>query len=199
VTTKDAKPKRTRKKVAQAVPKVSLEGAPEQAPDPSPAGSDPEPGSPPWDGLAPGETMRIVVFELDAMRYALPIEVVQEIQQIVAVSELPDETGAVIGVINLRGTVVPAIDLRRLVGLSAREYDLQTPMVFVRTTHGVVALVVDEVDDVIEVSAASVQAPSSLYALADRLLCVCRLEGGLVFVFDIDRLVGADVVAAGRR
>jgi chemotaxis signal transduction protein len=59
--------------------------------------------------------------------------------------------------------------------------------------------VVDEVDDVIEVSAASVQAPSSLYALADRLLCVCRLESGLVFVFDIDRLVGADVVAAGRR
>jgi purine-binding chemotaxis protein CheW len=141
---------------------------------------------------------RIIVFRLESQRYALPIEVVQEIQQIVAFSDLPDSSPAVVGVINLRGQVVPAVDLRLLVGLPAIAYGLQTPMVFVRTSRGVVSLIVDEVEDVVEVPAGSTQAPSKMSALADRLLCVVRLDTDLIFVFDIDRLVPPEAASAGR-
>lgn len=139
---------------------------------------------------------RIVVFMLDGQRYALPIETVQEIQQLVAISGLPDASPAVIGVINLRGVVVAVVDLRLLVGLPSLEYGLRTPMLFVRTARGLVALIVDEVEDVMEVPQGSAQPPSSMYALSDRLLCVVRLEIGIVFVFDIDRLVPCEALAA---
>jgi purine-binding chemotaxis protein CheW len=134
---------------------------------------------------------RILLFVMDEQRYGLPIEVVQEIQQIVALSEIPDDSGGVVGVINLRGVVVPVMDLRLMLGLAPKEYHLQTPMVFTRTPRGLVALVVDEVADVVEVPSGSVQVPSGVLALADRLLGVCRLDDGPAFVLDVERLVPA--------
>jgi purine-binding chemotaxis protein CheW len=132
---------------------------------------------------------RLVVFGLEEQRYALPLDAVQEIQQIVAFSEIPDSASSVVGVINLRGEVIPAVDLRLVVGMPAREYDLQTPMVIARTGRGLVAFVVDSVEDVVEVSSADIQPPSPVYALADRLRGVCRLEDGIVFVFDVETLL----------
>jgi purine-binding chemotaxis protein CheW len=150
------------------------------------------------DGPAVLEPGRIVVFRVEGQRYALPIDAVQEIQQIVAMSEVPDASAAVLGVINLRGTIVPALDLRALVGLEPKAYGLQTPMVFTRTAQGLVALVVDEVEDVVEVPTGMIQPASGVYALAERLSGVCRLEGGLVFVFDVDALVPPALVDVGR-
>ena len=60
------------------------------------------------------------------------------------------------------------------------------------------ALIVDEVEDVVDVPPDSMQAPSGVYALADRLVGVCRLADGLVFVFDIDALIPAEAARAGR-
>jgi chemotaxis signal transduction protein len=89
------------------------------------------------------------------------------------------------------------MDIRRLLGLPAREYGLQTPMIFTRTPRGLVALIVDEVEDVVEVPAGCMQEPSAGYDLADKLLSTCRLDERLIFVFDIDRLVPAS--RGGRR
>jgi purine-binding chemotaxis protein CheW len=132
---------------------------------------------------------RLVVFGLEGQRYALPLDAVQEIQQIVAFSDIPDGSSSVVGVINLRGEVVPAVDLRLVVGMPAREYDLQTPMIIARTARGLVAFVVDNVEDVVEVSVTDIQPPSSVYELADRLCGVCRLDDGIVFVFDVETLL----------
>jgi purine-binding chemotaxis protein CheW len=140
---------------------------------------------------------RLVVFGLDGQRYALPLDAVQEIQQIVAFSDVPDASSSVVGLVNLRGEVVPAVDLRRVVGMPSRAYDLQTPMIIARTGQGLVAFVVDSVEDVVEVSVTDVQPPSSVYELADRLRGVCRLEDGIVFVFDVETLVPG--ARAGRK
>jgi purine-binding chemotaxis protein CheW len=153
----------------------------------------PTPAASPADDAVPGweapDFGRLVVFGLDGQRYALPLDAVQEIQQIVAFSDIPDGSSSVVGVINLRGEVVPAVDLRLVVGMPAREYDLQTPMVIARTGRGLVAFVVDSVEDVVEVSATDIQPPSSVYELADRLCGVCRLDEGIVFVFDVETLL----------
>lgn len=172
-------------------------------PKPKKTGDAIEPSRGGSDDIAPSgadglELERIIVFSMEGQRYALPIDVVQEIQQIVAFSEIPDHQAAVVGVINVRGQVVPAVDLRLLVGMPAKEYGLQTPMLFVRTVKGLVALIVDEVEDVIEVPPNSSQEPSRMYALADKLLSVVTLDTDLVFVFDIDRLVPPEAVGAGR-
>jgi purine-binding chemotaxis protein CheW len=160
----------------------------------TPARGKAAPAAPPQDAPPAWEAPefdRLVVFGLEGQRYALPLEAVQEIQQIVAFSEIPDGSTSVVGVINLRGDVVPAVDLRLVVGMPVREYDLQTPMVIARTGRGLVAFMVDTVEDVVEVSGADIQPPSPVYALADRLLGVCRLDDGIVFVFDVDTLLPA--------
>jgi purine-binding chemotaxis protein CheW len=138
---------------------------------------------------------RIVVFTLENQRYALPVDRVQEIQQIVEPTLLPDASASLLGLVDLRGRVLPLLDLRRLLRMPGAPYDLQTPMVIARTGEQLVAMVVDEVDDVIDVPAGCVQRPSGMYELADRMLGVCRLGEGLVFILDMETLVPEEQVA----
>jgi purine-binding chemotaxis protein CheW len=142
--------------------------------------------------------VRAVAFFLGGQRYALPIERVNEIQQIVAFSDVPNNGSAVVGMVNLRGHVIPAVDMRRLVGLPEQPYGLETPMIIVSSTDHVVALVVDEVEDVLELPAECMQDTPPLHALASRMLGVCRLPDGLLNILDVDRLLTGDAIGEGR-
>jgi purine-binding chemotaxis protein CheW len=148
------------------------------------------------DGLLAGAVQQAVTFQLAGQLYGLPIEVVQEIQQIAEFTPLPDTAPALLGLIDLRGTVVPAIDLRLLVGLEAPPSTLETPMIFCHVRGHLVCLIVDAVEDVIELPIAGIQPASGLYALADRMLGMCRLPQGLVLLLDIERLVPDSTLAA---
>jgi chemotaxis signal transduction protein len=145
---------------------------------------------------APAATMRILTFRLDDQLFAIPIGYVQEIQQIVELMPLPDAAPALVGMLDLRGAVVPAIDLRTLVGMPRREYTLETPMVFCHVHGRTVCLIVDMVEDVVEVPSSSLQPASKLYAMADRMIGVCRLDQGLVMIFDPERLVPDEALVA---
>lgn len=132
---------------------------------------------------------RAVAFFLDTQRYALPIDRVQEIQQIVAFSEVPGGGSGVVGMINLRGHVIPAVDLRRIVGLASQEYHLETPMIICRIKGQLVALVVDEVQDVLELPEGCLQAAPPMHALSSKMIGVARLGDGLVYLLDLDLLL----------
>lgn len=132
---------------------------------------------------------QVVVFFLGGQRFALPIGRVQEIQQIVAFSEVPNTSGGVVGMVNLRGQVIPAIDLRRLVGMPSEDYHLETPMVICRIGEQLVALVVDEVQDVMDLPEDCMQEAPPLHALSSKMLGVARLHDGLVYVLDLDLLL----------
>jgi len=139
---------------------------------------------------------RAVAFYLGEQRYALPIDRVQEIQQIVAFSEVPSGGLGVVGMINLRGHVIPAVDLRQLVGMSRQDYDLETPMIICRIGAHLLALVVDEVEDVLELPAGCLQAAPPMHALASKMLGVARLDDGLVYLLDLDALL-AGIISVG--
>jgi purine-binding chemotaxis protein CheW len=140
---------------------------------------------------------RIVTFFLGGQRYAFPIDRVREIQQIVEFSDVPEGGRGIVGMVNLRGAVIPAIDMRRLVGMEQREYTLETPMVIAEINRELVALVVDEVQDVFELPPDCIAEPPSLHKLSDKMLGVARLADGLVYVLDLDRLLGAGFHGGG--
>jgi len=94
------------------------------------------------------DVARAVTFRLAGQLYGLRIEDIQEIQQIAELLPLPDSHPALVGLIEIRGRVVPAIDLRLLVGLEAAPYSLETPMIFCRVRDQLVCLIVDTVEDV---------------------------------------------------
>lgn len=139
---------------------------------------------------------RAVTFRLDGQLYGLPLDAVLEIQHLVEPMPLPDSDPSLMGLIDLRGVVVPAINLRVLVGLEARPFTLQTPMIFCRLRGHFVALVVDSVEDVVTLPMAEMQAPSGLYSLADKMLGMVRIPQGLVLFLDVERLVPAAVASA---
>jgi purine-binding chemotaxis protein CheW len=122
---------------------------------------------------------------------------VREIQQIVAFSEVPAGGTGVVGMVNLRGQVIPAVDMRRLVGLDAHEYSLETPMVIADVRGAPIALIVDEVQDVFELPPDCLQDAPALHGLSAKMLGVARLEDGLVYILDIERLIGVDLFGRG--
>lgn len=138
-----------------------------------------------------------VAFFLGGQRYALPIDRVQEIQQIVAFSEVPSGGSGVVGMVNLRGNVIPAIDLRRLVGLATEEYVLETPMIICRVRGQMMALIVDEVQDVIELPEGCLQAAPRMHALSSKMIGVCRMPDGLIYLLDLDLLMAGSMPSLG--
>ncbi len=172
-----------RKKRQDPTPEPTIETVAQSEPAPT---ADSEDASLP---ASPPVLTRMVAFHLADQRYGFPIESVQEIQQIVALAQIPDETGVVLGLINLRGSVVPAIDLRLLLGMQPIERTLETPMVICRSASGLVAFIVDGVDDVTELPEGCLQPPPQMHSLSGRMLGVCRLEEGMVFLFDVDRIL----------
>lgn len=134
---------------------------------------------------------RAVAFRLAGQLYGLPIDRVDEIQQLAELLPLPDDDPALVGLIELRGAVIPVLDLRALVGLDEAPYTLETPMVFCTAGSHRVCLIVDSVEDVVDLPPQSIQPPSGMYALADKMLGTVRLPQGVLMLLDVDRLVPA--------
>lgn len=135
------------------------------------------------------QSVSALVFTAAGQRYALPIDRVREVQQIVAFAEVPDETGKVIGMIDIRGEIVPAIDFRMLLGLSPERYTLETPMIVACSSRGPVALVVEAVDTVVDLPTSSAEPLPAIHPLAPRMLGVYRLGDALAFLLDVDALL----------
>lgn len=132
---------------------------------------------------------RIVTFTLDGERYGLPIEEVQEIQQIVEFHEIARGGDGVLGTINLRGEVLPVLDLAQWLGLAPIARDLETPMIIVSTPSVRAALVVEAVDDVVGVQDSQVQSSPQLHPLSAVMHGVACVDDELVHLVDATRML----------
>jgi len=101
-------------------------------------------------------------FTLGNEHYGVDILNVQEIRGYDGVTRIPDAPEYIKGVINLRGTIVPVMDLRLKLGLEHANYDPFTVMIVINFNQRVVALVVDSVSDVIELDPSQLRAPPEL-------------------------------------
>src|ERR1700677_2286337 len=130
----------------------------------------------------------------------LDVQEVLRSQQMTAVPQAPE---VIEGLINLRGQIVTAIDMRRRLGLLPRTGD-QTPMnMVVRTLDGAVSLVVDEIGDVLEMDAGTYERPPENLNPAARELIrgVYKLKEQLLLVLDTERAVevgGTDTTRNGK-
>jgi purine-binding chemotaxis protein CheW len=136
-------------------------------------------------------SQQFCTFFLDGHVFGTPVPKVQEVIQHQDMTKVPLAPDVVSGLINLRGQIVSAIDLRRRLGLPEREAG-QLPMnVVVRTSDGAVSLLVDEIGDVIEVDEDTLEAPpETLQGFAREVVRgVYKLSGRLLLALDIDRIV----------
>lgn len=136
-------------------------------------------------------SQQFCTFFLDGHVFGTPVPKVQEVILHQEMTRVPLAPGVISGLINLRGQIVSAIDLRRRLGLPERP-EGQLPMnVVVRTGDGAVSLLVDEIGDVIEVEEETLESPPETLQGFGREVVrgVYKLSGRLLLALDIDRVV----------
>lgn len=140
----------------------------------------------------------LLTFSLGAEEYALDLHRVREIRTYGGITPIPNAPPAVEGVTNLRGDIVPIVDVRARLGLPPSRRNRFTVMVIVETSRRLAGLVVDSVSDVIEVDPDVLTQAPELGADVDVtfLASIARRDEQLVLVLDIDRLVAVEEIAA---
>lgn len=127
----------------------------------------------------------VLVVDVGGHRSGLPAEVVQELQRMVAVVPLPGAPVVVDGVIDVRGAVVPVIDMRARFGLSRRPPAPSEHLVLIQAGDRSVALRVDRVLDLVEIASGAVASASGL-PRGPHLRGVTRLADGLLLIHDVE-------------
>lgn len=140
-----------------------------------------------------------LTFVCDGQEYGVEILRVQEIKGWERVTRVPHSADFVLGVMNLRGTIVPVVDLRRRFGLEARAFDSSTVVIVVHANNlsgeRTVGLVVDAVSEVYNFEENSVRPPPEFGASLERAFVngIASIENKMVMLLDIDKLVGSAV------
>ena len=134
-------------------------------------------------------TSQFCTFYLDNLLFGVDLQEVQEVIRNLEMTQVPLAPAVVRGLINLRGQIVPAIDLRRLLNLPPREGEHVRFSIVARTQQGPVSLQVDEIGDVVDLGTAGFEAPPGNVAPAVRKLVrgVYRLQNRLLLVLDTSR------------
>lgn len=144
-----------------------------------------------------------VHFHIGRMGFLLGIQQVQEVMMAQAMTPVPLASPLIAGLINLRGQIVPAIDLRIALGEPPADR-LAAMDVVVRSDAGAFALLVDEVHDVLETTPTMLTDPPANLSgtLRELTTAVCKRPGQLLLVMDlrgVERLIEADSQATSRR
>ena len=134
-------------------------------------------------------TLQFCTFYLDKVLFGVELRGVQEVIQQVELTDVPLAPAVVGGLINLRGQIVTAIDLRRRLELPERPDDIRPVNVVVRTRDGAVSLLVDEIGDVVEVEQDTFEAPPETLQGKIRMviLGVHKLDRQLMHLLDIEK------------
>jgi purine-binding chemotaxis protein CheW len=155
-----------------------------------PTGRDPQSGDQPFQQL--------VGFRLDSEFYAIAITMIQEIILMKPITRLPQVPDAIEGLINLRGTVIPIVSLRKRFSLPPRPVDDETRTIVVNVHGKTIGLIVDEVTQVMRIAEDQVQAiPIAVATVAKRHIAgVAKLDDRLLIILDIETLFGTDEIDA---
>jgi purine-binding chemotaxis protein CheW len=149
------------------------------------------------NSVASGE-LQLVGFQLGQEEYGLDILCVQEIIRSQQMTRVPNLPAYIDGVINLRGRVIPVIDLRRRLGLQAGGADKHTRIIVVDVNGQVLGFVVDAVSQVLRLSAESVEAAPQMNRSSadDYVLGVGKISDRLLLLLDLGRLMHEEMAAA---
>ena len=135
----------------------------------------------------------LLTFTLGEESYGIDILMVQEIRGYETVTRIANTPNFIKGVINLRGHIVPIVDLRLKLGLGEAKYDAGTVVIILNVLKRVVGVVVDSVSDVITIPTSSVKpAPEFGSVLGTQyILGLATVENQMLIVIDIEGLIGS--------
>jgi purine-binding chemotaxis protein CheW len=138
------------------------------------------------------EAVQHLTFRLGREDYAIDIRYVQELKGYVTITPIPNAPAHIKGVMNLRGAILPVVDLRDRFGMAQVPYDKFTVIVVVEVLGKLSGLVVDAVTDVVNIRASDVAPPPDLGMGVDTsFMCgMTKATDSMLIVLDLERTIG---------
>lgn len=141
---------------------------------------------------------QLVSFKLGSEEYGVQIMRVQEIIRVQEITKVPQMPDFIEGVINLRGNVIPVIDLRKRFDMESKSHDDGTRIIVVNVEDRIIGVVVDSVEEVQRIDSAQVDPPPLIVQGIGRdyIQGVCRLENRLLILLDLDKVLAQSEIEA---
>ena len=138
--------------------------------------------------------LQLVTFTIASEEFGVEILKVQEIIRTLDITRVPRSPAFVEGVINLRGKVIPIIDLRRRFGIESKVKDKDTRIIVIEISTMIVGFVVDSVSEVLRIPASTVEPPPSIVAGVDSeyISGVGKLNDRLLIMIDLNKLLSPE-------
>lgn len=139
---------------------------------------------------AGAELLQLVSFKLGEEEFGVDILKVQEINRLVEITKVPKAPSFVEGVINLRGKVIPIIDLRKRFGLELKVHDKDTRIVVVDIDGGIMGMIVDAVSEVLRLPTSTIEPAPEIATSIDSeyIRGVAKLEDRLLIFLDLSKV-----------
>lgn len=133
-------------------------------------------------------------FTLDGHHFGIDVASVQEVIRYQALTVVPLAPHAIRGLINLRGQIVTALDLRLRLGMPERDTSTQPVNIVIRTDDGAVSFLVDEIGDIVEADQTCFESPPDTLREGAKVLILgaCKLHDRLLLVLDAARAASID-------
>lgn len=134
---------------------------------------------------------QIVGFRIGHETYGLPISVVREIIRVPSITAVPNAPEHIAGVINLRGQIIPVVDLRKRFGVSAPEPREKSRIVIVECESRPVGLIVNSASEVLRIPRSEIEGPHEFFPEGDPdyVSGVGKLNGRLVILLNLKKLI----------
>jgi purine-binding chemotaxis protein CheW len=141
----------------------------------------------------PDELLQVVSFTIGDEEFGVDILRVQEINRMLDVTRVPNSPSYVDGVINLRGRVIPIVDLRERFGMERREHDKNTRIIVVELSGNTLGFVVDAVREVLRIPKSVTEPPPQLVGgvREEYITAVGKLNDRLLILLDLDKIIDA--------
>ncbi len=150
--------------------------------------------TPDFDGLEDTpepERVQVVSFWIGREEYAVDVLSVREINRLMAITHVPNTVEEVLGVVNLRGTIIPVVDLRSWFRLGESGFRPQNRIVVIEVNGRMLGCVVEQVNEVLRIDPNIVVSPGAVVngAEAEFISGVARLNDRLLMMLDVDRVL----------
>ncbi len=140
------------------------------------------------------ELLQLVSFKIGDEEFGIDILKVQEINRMMQITKVPNSPSFIDGVVNLRGRIIPVIDLRSRLNMMRIEHDNRTRIIVVDLNGITVGFIVDEVSEVLRIPKSITEPPPAMVAGidSDYITAVGKLEDRLLILLDLEKIFSLD-------
>lgn len=138
------------------------------------------------------ESLQLVTFHIGKEEFGIDITKVQEINRMIEVTRMPNTPSYIEGAVNLRGKIIPIVNLRKKLGLGLVEHDKSTRIMVVEVEGKVLGFIVDSVSEVLRIQDPRIEAPPSISDSTESAYIegVINLADRILMLLDLDALFG---------